>query len=404
MHRIVQKTLLCSILVVLTACGGDSTPKSTATMTVLAVGTTSTLGTNSAVLVPAGTTVTSPNGTVVTLNGDHNTLYTQTGATVRVPISATGPADNEVSTGPAPGGSAVTSTALVTAIAGSATTNSAPADGTGTAAILWGGGQMVLDNSGNIIMSDRGILRKVTPAGVVTTIWGDLVAGNPCNFDRIAIDSAGNIYGDGPDSNFISLSPLVTGASINELTASGTLVHLVTDWVTYTNNSAGSRGLVRDAGGNLYLTDWLNNRIVKITPAGVRSVFAGSGASGAGDGVGVAATFSSPYGLAIDAANNIYVADTGNAAVRKITPDGTVSSYAHMPGSDLLGPIAIDPSGNIFLAGFPSSLLRVDASRNITSFPLPQVPDFISSLLADGQGHLYANTRGTGAQVLKITF
>jgi streptogramin lyase len=181
-------------------------------------------------------------------------------------------------------------------------------------------------------------------------------------------------------------------------------VNLVTDWVTYTNNSAGSRGLVRDAGGNLYLTDWLNNRIVKITPAGVQSVFAGNGTSGAVDGVGTAATFAFPYGLAIDAAGNIYVADSGNSAVRKITPDGTVSTYARMPGTDLLGPIALDPSGNLYLAVFPSSILRIDASRNVTSFPLPGVPDFISSLVADGQGHLYANTRGIGAQVLKITF
>lgn len=429
MHWVARALVVCAVSMTLTACGGSSPASSSgsnpststgttapstssgssssltnATISVQPAGTTATLAANTSVLVPAGTTVTSPDGTKVTFSGTQSTLYTQAGATITVPADATGPADNEVFAGQGPQGSATTGNALVTAIAGSAATNASPVDGTGTAAILWGGGDMVWDRFGNIIFSDRGILRKMTPAGVVTTLWGDLVSGNPCNFGMIAMDAAGNIYGDGADPNLISLSPFVTGASINELTATGTLLNLVTDWVTYTDNSAGSRGLVRDNSGNLYLTDWLNNRIVKVTPAGVRSIFAGSGASGADDGAGVAATFSFPCGLAIDATDNIYVADTGNSAVRKIARDGTVTTYANLQGSNISGPITIDPSGNIYLVGFPQSIVRLDPDQNVTTFPLVQVPDSIMSLLADGEGNVYADTRGTGAQILKISF
>ena len=87
-------------------------------------------------------------------------------------------------------------------------------------------------------------------------------------------------------------------------------------------------GITVDASGNLYVTDAGNNRIRKITPAGVVSTFAGDGTAGYADGVGTAAKFNYPHGITIDRSGNLYVADSRNNRIRKITPAGVVSTYA----------------------------------------------------------------------------
>ena len=109
------------------------------------------------------------------------------------------------------------------------------------------------------------------------------------------------------------------------------------------------------------MADHFNNLIRKITPAGVVTTVAGSGAMGHTDGQGTAASFNQPNDIAIDAAGNLYIADGANYVIRKITPAGLVSTYAGsgVRGSangtlttasfdGLLG-VAIDPSGNMFV-------------------------------------------------------
>ncbi|HLX70911.1 MAG TPA: hypothetical protein VKV04_14890 [Verrucomicrobiae bacterium] len=97
-------------------------------------------------------------------------------------------------------------------------------------------------------------------------------------------------------------------------------------------NQIGS--IARDANGNFYVADSGNNAIRKITPAGQVTTLAGlAGFPGTNDGVGAAARFNGPFGIALDSSNNIYVTDTGNNTIRKITPSGVVTTFAGSPGT-----------------------------------------------------------------------
>jgi len=90
----------------------------------------------------------------------------------------------------------------------------------------------------------------------------------------------------------------------------------------------GSQGMAVDSKGNIYLADKDNHLIRKITPEGESSIFAGSGEPGYRDGIGEEAQFNAPHDVAVDSKGNIFVADTFNHCIRKITPEGEVSTFA----------------------------------------------------------------------------
>jgi sugar lactone lactonase YvrE len=120
-------------------------------------------------------------------------------------------------------------------------------------------------------------------------------------------------------------------------------------------------GLAVDSNGNVFVSDTGNSIIRKITPTGVVTTFAGSiGTSGTADGTGSAARFFVPRGLAFDAVGNLYVADTGNHTIRVITPAGVVSTVAGLGG--VSG--SADGTGSAARFDQPSSV-AVDASGNV---------------------------------------
>jgi len=249
---------------------------------------------------------------------------------------------------------------------------------------------VAIDAAKNLYVTDtlNNTVRKITPGRVVSTLAGTAGqfgsadgAGAAARFNfpvGIAVDGSGNV--------FVADSKSFT---IRKITPAGVVSTFAgTAFQTGSTDGAGSAarfflpsGLAIDGAGNLYVADSANQLIRKITPAGVVSTLAG-GASLAGyaNGPGAAARFSSPFGVAVDSAGNVLVADSGNHAIRKITPDGFVSTLVGNPdlGGAADGPVAtarfnqprslaVDAGGNIFVSDFGNSTVRLITPNGIVS-------------------------------------
>jgi streptogramin lyase len=210
----------------------------------------------------------------------------------------------------------VTPAGVVTTLAGTAGTTGST-DGTGATALFGGPYGVAIDSSGNVYVAEFGncIIRKITQAGVSSTIAG-------------IANTSGSTDGNGTNALFANPS-----------------------------------GIAIDGSGNLYVCDTNNNTIRKITSSGDVTTIAGTaGTSGAVDGVGPAARFNQPRAVTIDSNGNLYVADTGNSAIRKIASDGTVTTLAGLPNQfaviygtgaqvifDVPTGVVVDGTGNLYV-------------------------------------------------------
>ncbi len=235
----------------------------------------------------------------------------------------------------------VTPAGVVTTLAGS--NGAGFKDGTGSAAIFgfFLGGAAV-DASGNVYVGEVDLggephLRKVSPAGVVTTPF----EGNLAEAFGVAVGASGTFYGCDGYYSVWKLSPAGTVTTLAGGGGSG-----FADGTGGAAKFNGPHGVAVDATENLYVVDSVNYRIRKVTPAGVVTTIAGSGTQGFANGTGAAASFNNAYGIAVDDGRNLYVADQGNHLVRKIEPVGAgklvVSWQAPAPtdGPPILGYVA----------------------------------------------------------------
>ena len=137
-------------------------------------------------------------------------------------------------------------------------------------------------------------------------------------------------------------------------------------------------GVAVDSSGILYVADTRNHRIRKITSEGVVTTLAGSGTYGHHDATGTVAQFRYPYGVAVDSSGNVYVADTENNRIRKITPAGVVTTpagstegYLNATGTkaqfnEPTG-VAVDSSGNVYVADTHSHRIRKITSEGVVT-------------------------------------
>ncbi|MGP0075647.1 MAG: IPT/TIG domain-containing protein [Bryobacteraceae bacterium] len=164
----------------------------------------------------------------------------------------------------------------------------------------------------------------------------------------VTVDSSGNIYST--SGGFVLEIPASSG-TVTTIAGSGNSPYFGGDGGPATSAQMYSpSGIVVDSSGNWYIADTSNNRIRMVTSAGVISTIAGTGAAGSsGDsGPAAAAELNSPHGIAIDSSNNLYIADSGNNEVRKITPAGTITTIAGQLNNPVS--VAVDAQGSIYIA------------------------------------------------------
>jgi sugar lactone lactonase YvrE len=307
--------------------------------------------------------------------------------------------------------------AVVTTLAGAGTSGSQ--DGIGTAAKFDGPFGVAVDSAGNVFVADTGNnkIRKITPAAVVTTyagsgaVGGDDGTGTAATFNGpagVAVDSAGNVYVADAFGN--KVRKIAPGAVVTTLAGSGSPGSDDGTGTEATFNSP--YGVAVDAGGNVYVADMFNNKIRKITPAGVVTTLAGSGEIGSADGTGTGATFYLPSGVALDSTGSLFVADLGNRKIRKVTAGGIVTTYA---GSGALG--TTDGTGTAASFKSPSSLAADSAGtlyvtdydahnvRKITRLATACTPDAFTSCLIGGRYQVTSHWRNqyAGSQVQTLS-
>jgi len=208
-------------------------------------------------------------------------------------------------------------------------------DGTGSAARFSFPHGIALGTAGNLFVADtfNNTIRKVTKKGVVTTFAG-------------TVGVVGSTDGTGLAAKF-----------------------------------ANPRGVVVDTAGNVFVADTINYTIRKITKAGVVTTLAGlAEAVGSADGTGSAARFNNPYGVAVDSAGNVFVADTASNTIRKVTSAGVVTTLAGTAGvtgsTDGTGSaarfyepvsVAVDTAGNVFVADLANHTIRKVTSAGVVT-------------------------------------
>lgn len=234
----------------------------------------------------------------------------------------------------------------------------------------------------DVVSTYDSTIRKVTPAGVVTTLAGTPGSVGPGDtlyfLTGLAVDPSGDVFA----SDLTSIRKITSQSVASVFAGQPRLVTLLSDgsFLLFWKQSGPldgvgtaaifdrPSGIAIDTNQNLFITDSSANLIRKVTPSRQATTLAGKYQDGAGipgsdDGTGSGARFKSPHGVAVDAAGNLYITDSGNHTIRKMSPSGVVTTIGGIPGyvgsGEGIGEsavfnqpygIAVDPDGNLYVA------------------------------------------------------
>jgi sugar lactone lactonase YvrE len=242
---------------------------------------------------------------------------------------------------------------------------------TATAAQLNNPSGVAVDTYGNVYIADtlNSRIRKVDSSGNISTVAGSagVVLGDGGSATSaslklpvaLAIDSTGNIYIADKANN--SIRKVDTLGTITEFAGTGTAGYSGDGAQAGAAQLYGPSGVAVDTFGNVYIADTLNNRIRKVDTAGIITTIAGNGTANlSGDGgQATAAQLNNPFGVAVDAERNVFVADTNNNCIRKINVMGIISTIAsNMSQFSSPQGIAVDTSVHIFVADTGNNVIR----------------------------------------------
>ncbi len=286
----------------------------------------------------------------------------------------------------------------------------------------------VFDNAGNMYVADifNHKIRKVTPSRLVSTFAGSTngfqdAVGTDAKFsfpNCITIDNAGNLYVADANDKIRKITPSGSVSTFAGSTAG------FADGPGAVAKFNGINALAVDNAGNLFVSDSSNHCIRKVATTGLVTTFAGS-SRGFAEGQGTAAQFNFPVGIAIDASNNIIVADGVNRRIRKISQTGLVSTIAggtegnsdgqgNTAQFQVLSGVVVDATGNIYVSDNLSHRIRkITATGLVTTIAGTTEGDTDGNvavakfrnpalLSLDAQGNIYV-ADGQNHKIRKIT-
>ncbi|MCX6632962.1 MAG: NHL repeat-containing protein, partial [Candidatus Solibacter sp.] len=253
--------------------------------------------------------------------------------------------------------------------------------------------RLATDAAGNVYFGSLHSVFKVDAGGTLTRFAGNGRAGNSgdggpaataqLNFPMgIAIDAAGDVFVADRDASVVRR--IAANGTITTVAGSGTPGFAGDGGAATSARINGPFGIAVDAAGNLYIADTKNEAVRKVSPDGVISTVAGTGTRGyLGDGEAARnAWLNGPEGVAVDAAGILYIADTFNGRIRRVGASGNITTVAGVGSTGIFsgdgGPatsaaislptdVALDRAGNLYIADFGNSKVRVVASGIITT-------------------------------------
>ena len=323
----------------------------------------------------------------------------------------------------------VSSAGVITTISGVGGSTGLSGDGTATTLAMVAPFGVAADSSGNVYISEFGTnrIRKIDSKGNITTAIGDGIQGfagdgGPANKVEmslptgVAVDSSGNvIFADSLNNRIRKLA----GGNVSTIAGNGLVSRSGDGGAASAAQINAPLGVAVDAAGNTYIADTANNMVRRVDSKGAISTYAGTGTAGSsGDGsAATSAQLNGPQGLAVDSAGNLYIADTQNHRVRKVT-GGTISTVAGSSTSGAGGDggaagsaqlnlpfgVAVDTAGNLYIAEFGNNRVRkVATNGNISTLAGNGVNGFSGdggqatgamlngpqAVAADSQGNVY---------------
>ena len=286
---------------------------------------------------------------------------------------------------------------VISTVAGNGT-NAATGDGGPALSAAFHPDGLTMDSAGNIYIADQGHnrIRKVTPAGIITTVAGNgntVFAGDggpatsstvyiAANHNGLAVDAGGNLYI--ADDGHHRIRKVDANGNITTVAGSGTQGYSGDGGAATKAQLWRPSGVAVDAAGNLYIADTNNRRVRKVDPSGTITTLAGTGDFGnTGDGAAAtAATMETPVDVFVDSQGNVFITDQDTATVRKVNAAGIITTVAGngttgfsgdggpATSAAFAGPYSatVDSLGNIYISDYGNHRIRkVDLSGTITT-------------------------------------
>jgi uncharacterized protein (TIGR03437 family) len=291
------------------------------------------------------------------------------------------------------------SNGVITTVVGNGTQGFSGDNGSATSAQLNAPTGVAVDSAGNLYIADRqnNRIRKVS-SGVITTVAGNGTPGfsgdnGPATSAQlyypsaITVDSAGNLYIDDALNQRIRK---VSNGVVTTVAGNGTPGFSGDNGPATSAQLNNPSGVAVDSAGNLYIADQSNNRIRKVSN-GVITTVAGNGTLGYGGdgGPATSAQLTNPYGVAVDAAGNLYIADFGSSRIRKVS-NGVITTVAGNGTQDFSGDngpatsaqldaprgVAVDSAGNLYIVDYSNHRIRKVSNGIITTVAGNGTPGF----------------------------